>query len=213
MSDPKQILGLDLPFKVIDNAIPKEFIELLLKQTKDKFTTVHTNVDGVQYENTGFRTDSAYTVTDINLSNEILNYIIKDLPDLYIRYTINPLLRFTKSKPGNTVAPHTDSTNNQEGYLSIILYLSDNRDGATRFFNVNTMKYYDVLPKVGRVTVFDHRFPHAGLAPSWDKYIMRTNVNGVKKLINPTEIRPEAHVRSNNSVRARSNDRTGGRKN
>lgn len=173
----KEILGLDYTFKIIDDVIPETFIATL-QRDEHEFTDIHTNVDKHQYTDSSFRTDKATTITDIKMADRLLNYIKPNLPKLYKSYTINPLLRFTKSEPGNTVAPHIDSTNQKEGYLSIIVYLSNNTDGATRFININTMQKYDVLPKVGRVVIFDHRLTHSGLAPSENKYIMRTNLNG-----------------------------------
>lgn len=189
----KEILELDYTFKVINNLIPKEFIEALIQDNRGDWTNLHTNSEGKKYINSSFRTDKAITITDAKTANKILAYIVPKLPKLYKCYSINPLLRFTKSEPGDTVAPHMDSTNGQEGYLSMIVYLSNNTNGATRFFNVDTMQKYDVLPKVGRVVIFDHRITHADLASTKDKYILRTNVNGFNKLseiIKPVLVAP-----------------------
>ena len=61
---------------------------------------------------------------------------------------------------------------------SIVLYLNTTRDGsgATRFFEVESMKYVDVTPVQGRAVIFDQRLPHAGLATKDTKYSARTDL-------------------------------------
>lgn len=91
-----------------------------------------------------------------------------------------------------TLAAHCDGTyetpdGKERSYFTLHLYLNDAEDsrgqeplkgGATTFHSFNMQKRVDVVPKYGRVLMFQHRFLlHSGDdVISGTKYTMRTDI-------------------------------------
>eukprot|EP00164_Ancoracysta_twista_P001001 GFYU01001306.1.p1 GENE.GFYU01001306.1~~GFYU01001306.1.p1 ORF type:complete len:134 (-),score=26.15 GFYU01001306.1:23-424(-) len=101
---------------------------------------------------------------------------------------LNERMRVLRYDPGEKFEPHYDGSftrgNGEKSYITVQLYLSDNSEdagckgGSTRFFHTKEKgKYIDVVPKPGRVVIFQHRLLHSGEeVRKGRKYTVRTDV-------------------------------------
>ncbi|KAK5109954.1 hypothetical protein LTR62_006443 [Meristemomyces frigidus] len=101
----------------------------------------------------------------------------------------NERMRFLKYVGGEYFRPHCDGTyetsdRKERSYFTLHLYLSQSEqgaeleDGATTFHSMDMKKRVDVVPKVGRILVFQHReLLHSGDdVVRGTKYTMRTDL-------------------------------------
>lgn len=114
---------------------------------------------------------------------------------------INPLFRFIRYSKSGFLIPHYDSPyiiNDEERTLvTLVIYLTDNNDGATRFIKDPQLKKefnerdfsdqlfspsihdieFSIKPKKGNALIFDHRLLHDSESISNDdKIIIRTDL-------------------------------------
>ena len=101
---------------------------------------------------------------------------------------LNERLRFLRYTRGQRFAPHLDGTYAREdgsafSLITVQLYLNDVEPamgGSTRFFleaSDAPTKLLDVVPRAGRVLLFEHRILHEGAALAGGiKYACRTDV-------------------------------------
>ncbi|PSN67210.1 oxidoreductase domain-containing protein [Corynespora cassiicola Philippines] len=105
---------------------------------------------------------------------------------------LNERLRFLKYTGGEYFRPHADGAyetpdKTERSYFTLHLYLNDSqaqeggeelRGGATTFHSYSMKKRVDVVPKSGRVLLFQHRdLVHSGDdVISGTKYTMRTDI-------------------------------------
>ncbi|KAJ4991003.1 hypothetical protein SVAN01_03574 [Stagonosporopsis vannaccii] len=110
---------------------------------------------------------------------------------------LNERMRFLKYVGGEYFKAHCDGTyetpdRKERSYFTLHLYLNDADDsrgqeplkgGATTFHSYDMQKRVDVLPKYGRVLLFQHRFLlHSGDdVVTGTKYTMRTDIMFAKE--------------------------------
>ncbi|KAF9692068.1 hypothetical protein EKO04_009860 [Ascochyta lentis] len=110
---------------------------------------------------------------------------------------LNERMRFLKYVGGEYFKAHCDGTyetpdGNERSYFTLHLYLNDAEDsrgqeplegGATTFHSYDMEKRIDVVPKYGRVLLFQHRFLlHSGDdVISGTKYTLRTDIMFAKE--------------------------------
>lgn len=112
---------------------------------------------------------------------------------------INPLFRYVRYQPGQSLIVHYDDTyeynKHKKTLLTMIIYL-DNSNAKTRFvydeqiatpnhikdFNDwnrianNEEVLYEIEAKAGDVLIFDHRLLHDATSPDFIKHILRTDI-------------------------------------
>ena len=94
---------------------------------------------------------------------------------------LNERLSFLKYSPGEYFKAHEDGyyirpDNSEMSYITVQIYLNDvkEEDGGATTFIKDT---YSVIPKVGRVLLFEHNIEHEGsLLNNGLKYCIRTDV-------------------------------------
>ena len=101
---------------------------------------------------------------------------------------LNERMRILRYDPGAYFAPHYDGSyvrttdkfgHSQRSLLTAQFYLNEGYvGGSTRFLNErNESQFYEVIPKVGSVLIFEHDFFHEGAELfSGRKYSLRTDV-------------------------------------
>jgi predicted 2-oxoglutarate/Fe(II)-dependent dioxygenase YbiX len=98
---------------------------------------------------------------------------------------LNERLRFLKYSPGEYFAPHFDGSyerpdGKEISFITIQLYLNEGfKGGNTTFMSSKdgTSKNLGVVPKIGRILVFQHDILHEGsMLLRGTKYTMRTDV-------------------------------------
>lgn len=106
----------------------------------------------------------------------------------YSPLELNEWLRFLRYDPGEYFAPHLDGCYDRPddhdragdlSYVTVQIYLNEGFEGgSTRFFDKNNDElYYDVVPKIWAVLLFDHRMLHSGEeVKSGRKYAVRTDI-------------------------------------
>lgn len=134
----------------------------------------------------GYR-DSARVMTDDFDFAKLLFDRIKDyLPPLmhggYPIKSLNERMRFLRYYPGEQFQPHYDGSFSRKGECSMVtvqLYLNGGfGGGATTFLSqVDGKPDVPVVPKAGKVLIFEHRILHEGSeVTSGQKYCLRTDV-------------------------------------
>ncbi|KAF1355942.1 oxidoreductase domain-containing protein [Lizonia empirigonia] len=119
---------------------------------------------------------------------------------------LNERMRFLKYVGGEYFKAHCDGTyetpdGKERSYFTLHLYLNDADDsrgqeplegGATTFHSYDMQKRVDVVPKYGRVLLFQHRFLlHSGDdVISGTKYTMRTDIMFAKEAAEEADLCP-----------------------
>ena len=93
---------------------------------------------------------------------------------------------FERHCDGSYIRPRNHPRAGDRSFLTVLVYLNADYDGATRLFNVNASfsddaddasYVYDVEPEVGMVFVHDHRICHSGQpVNNGTKYAIRTDI-------------------------------------
>ena len=160
------------------------------------YEDINVNKDSVRFGDENLRSDQAVSITAPFLLFMLLTKLKSVFADKEI-VDLNPNIRFSKYKRNTKCSPHVDPTSKELGLVAkcgafgvdgtfvdeyenvskwtALIYLNDST-GTTRFFNIETMKYVDVIPKKGSLVLFDQRIPHAAFSPDDVKYTMRTDV-------------------------------------
>jgi hypothetical protein len=87
---------------------------------------------------------------------------------------INKAWRLVSCRPGSTITSHLDSSYvcsvDKRSIYTVMIYLSDNSDGATIFKDINC------LPLQGRILFFNQDLPHEGLVNTDMKHFIRSEM-------------------------------------
>jgi len=96
---------------------------------------------------------------------------------------LNERMRFLKYSPGEYFKPHLDGSyetpdGKERSFITIQLYLNEGFEGGnTTFMSDGTSNNLGVVPKIGRILVFQHDILHEGsMLVKGAKYTMRTDV-------------------------------------
>jgi hypothetical protein len=124
-----------------------------------------------------------------NLSNLIIKYLPQSIQtnypisslnihNSYNHWTfdnINHFWRFVKCNVGSKLPSHFDGVYvksvDHRSFFTIMVYLSTNTDGSLFFPEKNNLT---ILPKIGRIVIFDQKLLHSGLINSDTKYFIRS---------------------------------------
>jgi hypothetical protein len=110
------------------------------------------------------------------LIKRINNIIPQYYNDSWIFTSINDCFRCVKCNYGSYLNTHFDSTTiksiNEQSKFTIMIYMSDNNDGSTYFEDYDL----NVLPKKGRIIIFDQQLKHSGKINYTLKYLLRSEL-------------------------------------
>jgi hypothetical protein len=209
--------GIDKEFNFkINNFYKKEELDGLLKEIlKYKWKQIdingYTKFDNKynkEYKGSKRLTFYSEDLSDLiwgELKNIIPKYRIFDKENIDVEKNsiwkpigINPLFRLMKYKKGSILVPHYDApyiqSEKEKTLTTIVLYLTTNKSGATRFLKDNRKEHNykdnneikindnDILikelPEIGKIIVFDHRLYHDSelLIEDENKIILRTDI-------------------------------------
>ena len=174
---------------VLDNVLTDDECKALIEQTEEKgYEEALLNVgNGRQVLDTTYR-KSKRCIVDSEEQAAWLWEKIKDfIPDTWNSYPVvglNERLRFLKYDGGEYFKAHMDGTyarpdGSERSYLTIQLYLNEGFTGGNTTFLSNHSDKEDkgVVPKPGRILVFQHDILHEGsVLVRGTKYTMRTDI-------------------------------------
>lgn len=107
-------------------------------------------------------------------------------------HNINTCWRFVKCPNESKLTLHVDSryvkSVREVSHFTIMIYLNDNVDGELFFPN----EKLTVLPKAGRVVIFDQDLLHQGLTNTTEKYFMRSEAMFINENVVETKEDQEA---------------------
>ncbi|XP_078582749.1 uncharacterized protein LOC144865702 [Branchiostoma floridae x Branchiostoma japonicum] len=178
---------------IVDNVFSKEECEELIRQTEEQgYEVAMLNVGGGrQILATDYRNSERCIMDSAERAEQIWERIKQYVPRRWARRKVlglNERLRFLKYGPGNYFHPHMDGSyrreNGERSYLTLMLYLNEgSTGGATNFISPmfatgdKIKEKVPVIPKPGRVLVFQHDIYHEGEeVTAGVKYAMRTDV-------------------------------------
>ena len=175
---------------ILDNVLTEAECADLIKITEDQgYEPALINVGGGHQQLCPeVRNNERCILDSAEKANMIWERIKDYIPDVWKnKHTVvglNERLRFLKYGPGQYFAPHQDGRyirpdGSEESFITVQLYLNEGFEGG----NTTFMKRYKngenvgVVPKTGRVLVFQHDIEHEGsLLLQGTKYAMRTNI-------------------------------------
>jgi prolyl 4-hydroxylase len=119
--------------------------------------------------------------TDPEMAGDLFQRLRHRLPALMGQlrlYGLNDLLRFYRYKPGQQFPPHMDHwyrpTDRQISLHTVLVYFNDGFEGGATVFQEQIEA--TVLPKAGRVAIFQHKVRHEGKQLiRGTKYALRTD--------------------------------------
>lgn len=110
------------------------------------------------------------------LLKRILNIIPKEYDNSWSFTSINDCFRCVKCNSGSYLNTHFDMTTiksiNEQSKYTIMFYFSNNDDGSTYFDDYDL----NILPKKGRIIIFDQKLKHSGKINSTLKYLLRSEL-------------------------------------
>ena len=94
---------------------------------------------------------------------------------------LNEMFKFYKYKEGNFFNQHRDSyyesPEGNKSHATVLLYLNEGYKGGTTDYQAERLAWKSVIPKIGKVFIFDHKILHkSALQEEGVKYIMRTDI-------------------------------------
>jgi hypothetical protein len=179
---------------ILDNVFTKEECDSLIKlseETPDNYEIAKISYDDEQVIDTNYRNNQRWLKFDKNLADTFFNKIKSYIP---IEFDGNPVsclnerLSFLKYSTGEYFRAHEDGCyirpdNSAMSYITVQIYLNDVKEedgGATTFMKDTYNRIYQdysVIPKVGRVLLFEHDIEHEGsILKNGLKYCIRTDV-------------------------------------
>jgi len=181
---------------VIDDLFDKEFCDNLIQMSEeagDGYVMSMINIgNDRQIVDTTFRNNLRNLVFDKKIADEIFEKIKEYVPKTWNKWKLcglNERLSFLKYKKGEYFRPHFDGTyvrpgKTEKSVITVQLYLNTvdiendtENNGSTRFLSQENNSSIDVLPKVGRILLFEHELLHEGVPLEIGyKYCMRTDV-------------------------------------
>ena len=175
---------------ILDNVLTEAECADLIKITEDQgYEPALINVGGGRQQfRPEYRNNERCILDSAEKANMIWERIKDYVPGVWKnKHTVvglNERLRFLKYGPGEYFAPHQDGRyirpdGSEESFITVQLYLNEGFEGG----NTTFMKRYTngenvgVVPKTGRVLVFQHDIEHEGsLLLQGTKYAMRTDI-------------------------------------
>jgi Rps23 Pro-64 3,4-dihydroxylase Tpa1-like proline 4-hydroxylase len=179
---------------ILDNVFTKEECDTLIKLSEkipENYEIAKISYDDEQILDTSYRNNQRWLNFDKKLAETFFEKIKSYIP---IEFEGNPVsclnerLSFLKYSPGEYFKAHEDGyyirpDNSEMSYITVQIYLNDLNEedgGATTFIqDTNNRIYqdYSVIPKVGRVLLFEHELEHEGsILKNGLKYCIRTDV-------------------------------------
>ncbi|CAB4423478.1 unnamed protein product [Rhizophagus irregularis] len=194
--DLSSIYGLYEPLAfIIDNVLTLEECNTLINLSENdpniKYEEALLNIGGgKQISATDVRNSSRYIRDDFILSSEIFNRISHVLPQTwqwrkksFPISCLNERLRFLKYKKGEFFKSHQDGMyrrddGSETSFVTLQLYLNEGyQGGETTFLNNSLNVRIPVVPKPGRVLIFEHQLLHEGSKLiDGIKYVIRTDI-------------------------------------
>ena len=182
---------------VLDNVLTEAECSDLIKITEEQgYEPALLNVGGGEQQlRTDVRKSERVLMFSVEKANMIWERIKDHIPKVwntkYEKYEVvglNERLSCLKYGPGDYFAPHQDGKfvrpdGSEESFITIQLYLNEGFEGGdTTFISICRKMGGDgenvgVVPKIGRVLVFQHDIEHEGsLLVKGTKYSIRTDV-------------------------------------
>ena len=175
----------------LDNVLSGAECEELIKETEDRgyeMALINTG-GGNQDLRTDIRNSKRCIIDSQDRAGFIWERIKSHVPQTWKSRPVvglNERLRFLKYSPGEYFKPHRDGSyrrpdGTETSFITIQLYLNEGFEGGnTTFmssFNGSSKGDVGVIPKIGRILVFQHDLLHEGsLLVGGTKYTMRTDV-------------------------------------
>jgi len=179
---------------ILDNVFTKEecdrFIQLS-EETPENYEIAKINSDDEQIIDTTYRNNQRWLHFDKKLAETFFEKIKSYIPSEFEGNPVscvNERLSFLKYSAGEYFRAHEDGyylrpDNSEMSYITLQIYLNDVKEedgGATTFIQDTYSKIYQdysVIPKVGRVLLFEHDIEHEGsILKNGVKYCIRTDV-------------------------------------
>ena len=178
---------------VLDNVLTEAECSELIKVTEEQgYEPALLNVGfGEQQLRTDMRKSERVLIFSVEKANMIWERIKDYIPDVWkdkyglLRQVVglNERLSCLKYGPGDYFRPHQDGKfvrpdGSEESFITIQLYLNEGFEGGdTTFMSLCNGENVGVVPKIGRVLVFQHDIQHEGsLLVQGTKYSIRTDV-------------------------------------
>ena len=173
---------------ILDNVLTEAECLELIKTTEDQgYEEALVNVGfGQQKLLTDFRNSKRCIIDSVEHAERIWDRIKDYVPDNWKNKPVvglNERLRFLKYYPGQYFKPHYDGSyrrpdGSEQSFVTIQLYLNEGFEGGnTTFMSQSGGENVGVVPKIGRVLVFQHDILHEGsVLETGTKYTMRTDV-------------------------------------
>lgn len=176
---------------VFENVLSASECESWIKSTESAgYGVALVNVGGGRQEQIkDYRNSSRCIIDSKEIAAQLWERIKHLLPSQIKAWEpveLNERLRFLKYDPGDFFATHCDGcyrrpsdhpNSGDTSYYTLMLYLNEGFDGGSTRFNSLSTEYFDVIPKVGSVLVFEHNMVHSGeVLINGTKYAMRTDV-------------------------------------
>ena len=174
---------------VLDNVLTEDECKALIEETEEKgYEAALLNVgNGRQVLDTTNRNSKRCIVDSEDQAGWLWDKIKDFIPDTWNSYPVvglNERLRFLKYEGGEYFKAHMDGTyvrpdGSERSYITIQLYLNEGFEGGNTTFLSNHSELEDrgVVPRPGRILVFQHDILHEGsLLVKGTKYTMRTDI-------------------------------------
>ena len=198
------------PVYCVNNALSECEIQWLLDQTK-KANWKTANHYGKHEDNLDHAMSTRASIYQETLAQLLFNRIRSHIPalkinhgerildgkDVWVASGINPLFRYIRYQPGQSLVAHYDDTYQANQYqktlMTAIIYLN-NSSSMTRFISDKQLSipeekrdYHDwdrlgtevelaIPAKAGQIVIFDHRILHDATSPTEEKTIIRTDI-------------------------------------
>jgi len=179
---------------ILDHVFTKEECDSLIKLSEEipeNYEIAKINYEDEQIIDTTYRNNQRWLHFDNQLAQtffeKIKSYIPSEIEGNRVS-CLNERLSFLKYSAGEYFRAHEDGyyirpDNSEISYITVQIYLNDVKEedgGATTFIKDAYNRIYQdyrVIPKVGRVLLFEHNIEHEGsLLKNGFKYCIRTDV-------------------------------------
>ena len=178
---------------ILDNVFTKEECDEWIRISEEKgYEMALVNIGGgKQIAAEGTRKSDRCIIDSVELADKIYQRITQYLPNEwkgYEKVCLNERLRFLKYHPGGYFVPHLDGQyqrpdGSERSFITVQFYLNEGFEGGeTTIFPGNpwVVRHHEgipVLPKIGRILIFQHDISHEGsLLISGTKYTIRIDV-------------------------------------
>ena len=179
---------------ILDNVFTKEECDNLIKlseENPENYEMAKVSYDDEQILDTSYRNNKRWLNFDKKLAETFFKKIKSYIPIEFEGNSVsclNERLSFLKYSTGEYFRAHEDGyyirpDNSEMSYITVQIYLNDLKEedgGATTFIKDTYNRIYQdysIIPKVGRVLLFEHDIEHEGsILKNGLKYCIRTDV-------------------------------------